>query len=112
MVHEKCQEKKACDKWISNNNNTINNEKNDTRKGYIQHINAKSRVSLRREWKSKVMHVKYNKNRDRQLFSEEDKFLWLWRQDLKVEIETEITTPQDQTLKQNIMQKTITNTNR
>jgi hypothetical protein len=47
------------------------------------------------------VHVRYTKNRDRQLVSEEE----LWGEDLKVEIKSEITKPQDQALKQKIVQK-------
>jgi hypothetical protein len=44
------------------------------------------------------MHGQYIRNIDRQLISEEDKFLWLSKGDLKAETESEIVAAQDQAI--------------
>jgi len=44
------------------------------------------------------MHGQYTRNIDRQLISEEDTFLWLSKEDLKGESESEIVAAQDQAL--------------
>ena len=44
------------------------------------------------------MHGQYIRSIDKQLISEEDTFLWLWRGDLKVEAERKLTASQDQVL--------------
>ena len=56
------------------------------------------------------MHVQYIRNVDRQLFSEEDKFLWLSRGGLKAETESEIVAAQDQALKTKYFATKILNT--
>jgi hypothetical protein len=40
---------------------------------------------LKKKWESKVMHGQYIRSTDRQLFGEEDTFLWLSNKDLKGE---------------------------
>ena len=44
------------------------------------------------------MHGQYIRNTDRQLISEEDKFLWLSKGDVKAETESEIVAAQVQAL--------------
>jgi hypothetical protein len=44
------------------------------------------------------MHGQYIISIDKQLISEEDTLLWLWRGDLKAETESKITASQDQVL--------------
>jgi hypothetical protein len=44
------------------------------------------------------MHGQYIRNKERQLISEEDTFLWLSKGDLKAETETEIVAAQDHAL--------------
>ena len=39
--------------------------------------------SLKKKWKSKVMHGQYIRNTDRQHISKENTFLWLSKRDLK-----------------------------
>ena len=56
---------------------TQNRMKYDTRKQVRESF-------LKKKWKNKVMHVQYIRNIDRQLISEEDTFLWLSKQKLKV----------------------------
>jgi len=51
------------------------NEKSDAKQDGIQHTKARLGESLKRKWKSKVMHGQYIRNIDRQLISEEDTFL-------------------------------------
>jgi hypothetical protein len=51
------------------------------------------------KWKNKVMHGQYIRNIDRQLISEEDRFLWLSKGDLKAETDSEIVAAQDQPIK-------------
>jgi hypothetical protein len=74
------------------------NEKNDAKQDGIRHIKARLRQSLKKKWKNKVMHGQYIINRDRQLISEEDTFLWLSKGDLKAETESEIAAAQDELL--------------
>ena len=49
-----------------------------------QHTKARLREGLKEKWKNKVMHGQYIRNIDRQLVSEEDTFLWLSKQKMKV----------------------------
>jgi septation ring formation regulator EzrA len=60
------------------------NEKNDAKQDEIQHTKAKLGEVLKKNWKNKAMHGQYIRNIDRQLISEEDTFLWLTKQKLKV----------------------------
>ena len=46
-----------------------------------QHTKVRLREVLKEKWKNKAMH---GQNIDRQLISEEDTFLWLTKQKLKV----------------------------
>jgi Ni,Fe-hydrogenase III component G len=54
--------------------------------------------SLKEKWKNKLMHGQYIRNIDRQLFREEDTFLWLSKGDLKAGNESQIVAVQDQAL--------------
>ena len=56
------------------------------------------------------MHGQYIRNTDRQLSSEEDTFLWLSKEDLKAEIESEIVAEQDQALQTKYYMTEILNT--
>ena len=59
------------------------NEKSDAKQDGIQHKKARLGESPKK-WKNKVMHGQYIRNRDRQLISEEDMFLWLSKGDLNI----------------------------
>jgi hypothetical protein len=61
------------------------NEKNGAKQHKIQHTKAKLGEVLKKKWKNKVMDGQYIRNRDSQLISEEDTFLWLTKVDLKAE---------------------------
>jgi Ni,Fe-hydrogenase III component G len=56
------------------------------------------------------MHGQYMRNIDRQLISEEDTFLWLTKEDLKAETESEIVAAQDQALQMKYYATKILNT--
>jgi hypothetical protein len=71
------------------------NGKNDAKQDEIQHTKAKLGEVLKKNWKNKAMNGQYIWNIDRQLFSEEDTFLWLMKGDLKAETESEIVAAQD-----------------
>jgi len=58
---------------------------------------------LKNKGNSSVMHGQYNRSMDRQPISEEDKFLWLSRVDLKGETDNEIISAQIRNFKPNIM---------
>jgi hypothetical protein len=60
------------------------NEKSDSKQEGIQHTKARLGEVLKNKWKNKIMHEQHIRNRDRQLISEEDKFLWISKGDLKV----------------------------
>jgi len=72
------------------------NEKNDAKQEGIQHTKARLGEVLKNKWKNKVMHGQFIRIIDRQLISEEDTFLWLSKEDLKAETESEIVAAQDQ----------------
>ena len=55
------------------------NEKSDTIEDGIQHIKARLGESLKKKWKKKLLHGQYIRNIDRQLISDKDTFLWLWK---------------------------------
>jgi hypothetical protein len=76
--------------------NQSNENSNSTKQG-IQHIKAKSGGSLKEKWDNKIIHGWYIRSTDKQLISKEDTFLWLSREDLKVQTESEIIAAQDQT---------------
>jgi len=59
------------------------NEKSDAKQYGIQHTKARLGESLKKKWKSKVMHGQYIRNTDRQHISKENTFLWLSKRDLK-----------------------------
>ena len=50
-----------------------------------QHTKGRLREILKEKWKNKVMQGQYIRNIDRQIISEEDTFLWLWKGDLRAE---------------------------
>jgi hypothetical protein len=52
----------------------------------------------RNKWKNKVMHKQYFRNIDRELISEEVRFIWLSKGNLKAETESEIVAAQDQAI--------------
>jgi len=54
--------------------------------------------SLKKKWKNKVLRRQYIRKIDRQLISEEDTFLWLSKEDLRAETESEIVAAQDHAL--------------
>jgi len=74
------------------------NENSYSTKQGIQHIKAKTGGSLKEKWDSKLMCGWYIRSMDKQLISKEDTFLWLSREDPKVEAESEIIPAQDRTL--------------
>ena len=63
-----------------------------------QHTKERLREVLKDKWKNKVIHGQYIRNIDRQLISEEDTFLWLSKEDINAETESEIVAAQDQAL--------------
>ena len=67
---------------------------------------------LKNKWKNKLMHGQYSRNKDRQLISEEDTFLWLSKEDLKAETESEIVAVQDQAMQTKDYATNILNTDR
>jgi len=71
----------------------------------IQHTKAGLGESLEKKWESTVMHGQHIRGVGRQLIAEEDTFLWLSMEDLKVETGNKIIAAQDQAYKSNIMQK-------
>jgi len=74
------------------------NERSDAKQDGIQQTEARLGESIKKKWKSKVMHGQYIRNIDRRLISEEDTFLWLLKGDLKAETESEIVAAQGQAL--------------
>jgi hypothetical protein len=56
------------------------------------------------------MHVRYIRNTDRQLITEEDTFFWITKKDLKAETESEIMAAQDQALQTKYYAGKILNT--
>jgi len=71
------------------------NENGDTNNLGIQHIKAKLGESLKKIWDSKIIHGQYIKSMDRQLFRQEDTFLWLSRGVIKGETGSEIIAAKD-----------------
>jgi len=57
------------------------NGKNDAKQDKMQHTKERLGEVLKKKLKNKVMHGQYITNMDRQLFSEEDNFLWLSKGD-------------------------------
>ena len=82
----------------------MQNRRNTTHKVKI------GRVPKEKMEKKRVMHGQYIRNRDRQLISEEDMFLWLSKADLKAETESEILAAQDQALQMKYYVTKILNT--
>jgi hypothetical protein len=74
------------------------NEKSDAKQEGIQHTKARLGEVLKNKGNNKVMHGQYIRNKDRQLFSEEDTILWLSKGDLKAETKSEIVAAQDQAI--------------
>jgi hypothetical protein len=74
--------------------NAINDAKHDG----IQHKKAELGELLKKNWKNKATHGQYIRNIDIQLISEEDTFLWLTKEDVKSETESEIVAAQSQAL--------------
>jgi hypothetical protein len=87
---------KAAAKFAEELNQSKQNS--DTLKEGIQNTKAELGESLKKKWKSKLMHCQHIRSMDRQLISEEDTFLWLSRRELKGETESEIIAARDQTL--------------
>ena len=58
------------------------NEKSDAKQEGIKHTKAILGEDLKNKRKNKLMHGQYSRNKDRQLISEEDTFLWLSKEDL------------------------------
>jgi hypothetical protein len=73
----------------------------------IQHTKARLGESLKKIWKSKVMHSQYIVSIDKQLISETDTSLSLSTGDLKAENVSQITAAQDRALQKNIMQNVL-----
>jgi hypothetical protein len=67
-------------------------------------------VDLKNKRKNKVMHGQYIRNIDREFINEEGTFLWLSKEDLKAETETEIVAAQDQTIQTKYYVRKILNT--
>jgi dGTP triphosphohydrolase len=86
------------------------NEERDAEQGGMQHTKAGLGEVLKEKWKNKAMHGQYIRNIDRQFISEEDKFLWLSKGDLKAETESEIVAAQDQALQTKYYATKILNT--
>jgi hypothetical protein len=63
-----------------------------------QIMKAFNKSKIRRALKEKMGKQKYTRSMDRQLISEADTFLWLSREDVKGETESEIIVTQDQAL--------------
>ena len=72
------------------------NGKKDAKTGWNATHEGKIGRSFKEEVENKVMHGQYIRNMDRQLFNEEDTFLWLSKGDFKAETESEIVAAQDQ----------------
>jgi len=64
----------------------------------IKYTNARLREGLKKLWESKVKQGQYVISIDKQLISEEDTFVRLWRGDLKAETENKLIASQDQVL--------------
>jgi len=56
---------------------TESNKDSDKKNRGRKHTKARSHVSLKKKWESKVMHGHYIRSIDRKLISEKDMFLWL-----------------------------------
>jgi len=88
------------------------NEKSDAKQEGIKHTKAILGEDLKNKRKNKLMHGQYSRNKDRQLISEEDTFLWLSKEDLKAETESEIVAAQDQAIQTKYYATNILNTDR
>jgi len=86
------------------------NEKSDAKQEGIQHTKARLGDDLKNKRKNKVMHGQYIINIDREFINEEDTFLWLSKEDLKAETETEIVAAQDQAIQTKYYVTKILNT--
>ena len=86
------------------------NGRNDAKQNEMQRTKGKLGEVLKNSWKNKVMHRQYIRNMDRQLIGEVDTFLWLSKEDLKAETESEIIAAQDQALNTKYYTTKILNT--
>jgi hypothetical protein len=65
----------------------------------MQHTKGRFGGVLKKKWGNKVIYGQHISNIDKQLISEEDTFLWLSKEYLKAETESEIVAAQNQALK-------------
>jgi len=78
-----CYKSEGC--WFNQKISQVSqpNGKSDAKQDGVQHTKARLGEYLKKKWKNKVTHGQFIRNIDRQLFSEEDTFLWLSKGDIK-----------------------------